>query len=71
MTHIDDLPLLEDTLVALGILSSCVVCWPFCLTWTSLFFLLSYFFWRVLTGKLCKYVGTLWVQDRGSLSRAP
>jgi hypothetical protein len=26
MTHIDDLPLLEDTLVALGILSSCVVC---------------------------------------------
>ncbi len=34
VTHIDDLPLLGDAHVALGILSSCVVHRPFYLTWT-------------------------------------
>jgi hypothetical protein len=36
-----------------------------------IFFLPSYFFWRVLMGKLCRYVGTLWVQNHGSLFKAP
>jgi hypothetical protein len=34
VTHINNLILLEDTHVALGILSSCVACWPFYFTWT-------------------------------------
>ncbi len=32
--HIDDLPLLGDAQVALGILSSCVIRQPSYLTWT-------------------------------------
>jgi hypothetical protein len=33
VVHIDDLPLLGDAQVALGILSSCVACQPFYFTW--------------------------------------
>jgi hypothetical protein len=36
MAHIDDLPLLGDAHVALGILSSCVTCQPSYFTWTIL-----------------------------------
>jgi hypothetical protein len=46
MAHIDDLPLMGDTHVTVGILSSCVACRPFNLTWT----ILSYFsFMSLLT----------------------
>jgi hypothetical protein len=41
VTHIDDLPLLGDAQVVLGILFSCVICQPSYLIWTI--FLPSFF----------------------------
>ncbi len=38
VVHINDLPLLGNTQIALGILSSCVVRRPSYLTWTVVFF---------------------------------
>jgi hypothetical protein len=38
MVHIDDLPLLGNAHVVLGILSSCVICWPSYFTWTIFHF---------------------------------
>jgi len=60
MAHIDDFLLLGNTQVTLGILSSCVICQPSYFTGQYIL-LLFCFFWCVLTRKLCKYVGTLWV----------
>ncbi len=37
MAHIEDLPLMGDARVALGILSSCVITQPFYFTWTIIF----------------------------------
>ncbi len=69
VVHINDLHLLGGFHVALGILSSCVVRWPSYLT--QIILLLSFlFFWWVSTKKLCKYVETSWVQDRGNLFKA-
>jgi hypothetical protein len=39
MVHIDDLLLLGDAHVTLGILFSCVTCRPFYLTWTIIIFI--------------------------------
>jgi hypothetical protein len=61
VAHIDDLLLLGHAQVGLGILSSCVVRRPFYLTWAVPFFFPSYFLKHVSIGKLCKFVGTLWV----------
>jgi hypothetical protein len=44
MTHIDDLPLLGDTQVALDILFSCVICQPFYFTQTIYIFSSFLFF---------------------------
>jgi hypothetical protein len=59
MVHIDDLPLLGDAQVALGILFSCVTSRPSYLTWiVPPSFLPSYLFWQILTKELCRYMGT-------------
>ncbi len=71
MMHIDDLPLVGNAQVALGILFSCVTHRHFYLIWTIpfsfsfLFLLVSFDF------KKCKYVGTLWVQGPKSLFKVP
>jgi hypothetical protein len=57
MAHIDDLPLLGDTQVALGILSSCVICRPSYLTWTvPLLFLI---FLRIFDRKIIEVCGDI------------
>jgi hypothetical protein len=66
MAHINDLPVLGYAHVALGILSSSVVHRLSYFTRMVLFFS-SRLFWHFLTRELCMYVGTLWVQDHGSL----
>ncbi len=67
--HIDDLLLLKNAQVALGILSSYVIHQPSYFTWTipPFFFFLQ----RVLTRKFYKYVETIWVLGHGSLFKAP
>jgi hypothetical protein len=61
MVHINNLPFLGGAQVTLGISFSCVVCQLFFHSNNTFFFFLSYLLWRISIGKLCRYVGTLWV----------
>jgi hypothetical protein len=70
VAHINDL-FLGDTQIALGILSSCVIHQSSYFIQIQTIPLFSYFFWWVPIKKLCKYVGTLWVQGDGSFIQGP
>jgi hypothetical protein len=71
MWHISMIFLSWNAQVVLVILSSCVIFQLFLshTNNTSFFFFLVSF--GGLMGKLCRYVGTLWVQDHGNPFRAP
>jgi hypothetical protein len=69
VAHIDDFFFLTYDHVFLGICLHVYFIDLF-ISHIQYLFLLSCFFWQISIGKLCRYVGTLWVQDHWSLFKA-